>query len=230
MAESKFTFFFDFMSPYSYVAFTMLQRLKRLWNVSIQLRPVRLPTIIRETQNRPPASVPARAVFLAKDLHRTARLHSIPFAPPANFLSAPMKAAGCLVIAAQDLGWEEAVVCKLAAGIWEEFFAKGRMEHFTDRPDDLRTVLETMVSVEEAHRLVEAAKAPASVGRLHENTENAIKAGAFGVPTMLVTRGSDGTTELFFGSDRFHHIAAFIGVDPRSIYESPNIPSPTSKL
>lgn len=45
---------------------------------------------------------------------------------------------------------------------------------------------------------------------LKERTQEIIEWGAFGAPSMLVTN-AEGKTEFFFGSDRWEHVADFLG-------------------
>lgn len=45
---------------------------------------------------------------------------------------------------------------------------------------------------------------------LKDRTDEAVALGAFGAPTMICTN-SAGKTEFFFGSDRFEHVAMFLG-------------------
>ncbi len=49
---------------------------------------------------------------------------------------------------------------------------------------------------------------------LKDNTQEALASGAFGAPTMIVKKldGSNKKPEMFFGSDRFDHIAAYLNV------------------
>eukprot|EP00694_Reclinomonas_americana_P007876 EC799402.1.p4 GENE.EC799402.1~~EC799402.1.p4 ORF type:complete len:80 (+),score=3.81 EC799402.1:471-710(+) len=39
----------------------------------------------------------------------------------------------------------------------------------------------------------------------------AVQRGMFGAPTLMVTRGGDQNSELFFGSDRMHLLADYLG-------------------
>lgn len=57
---------------------------------------------------------------------------------------------------------------------------------------------------------------------LAEETSKVVAAGAFGLPTMLVSRGSETSQRLFFGSDRVGVVADYLGV--------PYSPKPTAKL
>jgi glutathione S-transferase kappa 1 len=45
---------------------------------------------------------------------------------------------------------------------------------------------------------------------IKENTEDALMHGAFGAPTIIVTKEGSSEPEMFFGSDRFEHIAAYL--------------------
>lgn len=47
--------------------------------------------------------------------------------------------------------------------------------------------------------------------RLKQNTNEAVEAGAFGVPTMLVSSNDDDKPQFFFGSDRFEQMAFLTG-------------------
>ena len=53
---------------------------------------------------------------------------------------------------------------------------------------------------------------------LKKNTSDAVDAGSYGAPTILVTK--NGKTEFFFGSDRFYHIADFLGIPYTDIIKS----------
>lgn len=52
--------------------------------------------------------------------------------------------------------------------------------------------------------------------RLLANTKDALEKGAFGAPWLWVRNG-EGKEEPFFGSDRFHFIWRFLGVEFRDV-------------
>ena len=58
--------------------------------------------------------------------------------------------------------------------------------------------------------ILQSAEQESVKAELKKATGEALAAGAYGAPVMLVTN-KDGKTEFFFGSDRFEHIAAHIG-------------------
>lgn len=207
-------FYFDFISPYSYVAFKLLTQLVEgnIWRqpVNIHYRPVRLAHLIGATANHPPASVPARAAFLALDLRRTCLAYALPFNPVKDFLQVPLKAASLLVTAAQEE--ERPHLVKL---IWDEFFGIGRTDRLLS--GDWRGILEgkSLMPVERIDELVKLIEEPHTMTQFKKVTDHALAEGAFGAPTMIVTN-AQGERAFFFGSDRFHHIAIFLGEDPAS--------------
>lgn len=212
---AKVEFYFDVLSPYSYVAFKQLQRLKIPWGLTIEHLPVNLPYIIKERHNTPPASVPARAAFLVQDLRRAYNLLGLCFNPPSDFLKTPMQGARLVMTAATKLGWSEDLKERLLEVLWTEFFDKGNRDPFTKDPKDLKDLLRGFPQSEELIRMAEGEEAQKE---LDTNTQNALKAGAFGVPTMIITKDTDTQGELFFGSDRFHHIAVFLSQNPTDIF------------
>lgn len=208
-------FYFDLISPYSYVAFKILTQLVggNIWRqpVTIQYRPVRLAHLIGATAGRPPASVAARFAFLAMDLRRTCSAYLLPFNPVKDFLHLPLKSANLLVTAARE---EERP--HLIESIWDEFFGVGRADRLIS--GDWRGVLEgSSISVERIDELAKLVEDPHTITQFESVTNQALAEGAFGVPTMIVTN-AQGERAFFFGSDRFHHIASFLDEDPMSPY------------
>lgn len=206
-------FYFDFVSPYSYVAFKLLTRLTSgVWEqpVSIRYRPIRLAHVMKATSNHPPASVPARAAFLALDLARTCSAYALPFNPARDFLKVPLRAAALLVTAA---GEEERP--RLIESIWDEFFGAGRTDRLLS--GDWQSILEKVVSAERIGELAKLADDPQIVAQFTDATDQALAEGAFGVPTMIATN-AQGERAFFFGSDRLHQVSIFLGEDPTSPY------------
>lgn len=64
--------------------------------------------------------------------------------------------------------------------------------------------------------IIEATNEPGYKKKLLENTEIAVKSGAFGAPWFVV-RNERGEETVFFGSDRFHFMFMFLGLPMRDI-------------
>lgn len=65
-------FFYDVISPYSYIAFEILSRYNSgQWvNAALRLRPASLAHIMQASGNKPPMMVAAKAAYMPKDIHR----------------------------------------------------------------------------------------------------------------------------------------------------------------
>lgn len=92
--------YFDIVSPYAWIAFevgfslfilqtlhfqSFLRYASKL-PVEIRFKPFHLAGIMKASQNRPPATVPAKGIQLIKDLEYLGRYWGIPIHPPSvNF-------------------------------------------------------------------------------------------------------------------------------------------------
>lgn len=75
----------------------------------------------------------------------------------------------------------------------------------------LSAALETIFTPEELKAILSATSAPEYKKKLLDNTQEALKLGAFGAPWFTV-RNSKGEESPFFGSDRFHFMYQFLGL------------------
>eukprot|EP00927_Polykrikos_kofoidii_P057569 TRINITY_DN5170_c0_g1_i1.p1 TRINITY_DN5170_c0_g1~~TRINITY_DN5170_c0_g1_i1.p1 ORF type:complete len:225 (+),score=44.15 TRINITY_DN5170_c0_g1_i1:142-816(+) len=211
----KLTWYFDVISPYTALGWQVLMRYKDLWGIDIELKPILLGGVMGKTGNQPPSMLGPRGVFLGLDLQRSAQFFNVPLLEtPSNFFEAAKKviAVQRLLVAAVLEGLSLPALCELVSA-----FTAGL--HF-DR--ELRSA-DNEVSVDDGflthcmkasgvvdaplmERLLAASKGPEAKLALQANTEEAVKAGTYGSPSMVV----DG--EFFFGSDRFEQIAFLKGL------------------
>jgi 2-hydroxychromene-2-carboxylate isomerase len=185
-------FFYDFTSPYTYLAATRIDDLAARTGAEIVWVPVLLGGIMKATGNQPPAMLPARALYMPRDIARWAAFYGVPFrmSPhfPLNTLAA-LRAACALAAERPDRHRVFADACFHAA------WADGR-----DLGD--RAVVTSLAAEEDRALVSEAMDAPQWKDALKKNTEAAVAAGAFGVPAFVL-----GDDELFFGNDRLELLA-----------------------
>src|SRR5262245_43625018 len=85
-------FFFDFISPYSYLAWTQLPQLAQRHSCTVQATPVLFAALLDAHGTKGPAEVPARRRYVMKDIARKAHAFGVPidvpFAHPFNPLLA----------------------------------------------------------------------------------------------------------------------------------------------
>ena len=195
-------FYFDFLSPYSYLAYR--QARLHLSHLKLIPKPISLPQIIFKSQNTPPANLPPRAEYLKKDLKRSAEFYGLEtgFKVPETFPFDTRKELYKLIEIMDGCG-NEAEIDEFIMGTWKRIFhqhshpSKKQDEYELKDPKNLQKF-----------KLI-----------LMKNTKEALDLGAYGVPFWRVTN-SKGEIETFFGSDRFHHMALFLGINPLIFYTS----------
>ena len=183
MSSTGIEFFFDISSPYSYFAATQIGALGRRVGLPVQWRPFLLGGVFRAVGNQPPAALPARAPYLLKDLHRWSAHYGVSFAFPSIFPMNSLLAMRALT-AVPDEGRQEAALSLFTA-------------YWVDNQDLTRPEVVARFIGQDA--LVKAVDPDIKV-QLRATTDEAVKRGAFGAPTIFVGE------EMFFGNDRLHFV------------------------
>jgi len=182
----RIDFYFDFISPYSYLAAMQLPALAEEYQIEIEWTPVNLPKLIKRSGNVPPATIQNKAVYSLRDLKRWASYLGIPFkmVRPGSFDSRPaMRIAAALqgesrvryCLDVFDAIWSGAVNTSAEGWLDTLFEVKRLPSEWRELDDDC----------------------------LDSNTQQALNAGAFGVPTFVLHGEPDGKgrPEMFFGVD-----------------------------
>lgn len=193
--KRKIAFFFDYVSPYAYLASTRIRALAERHGAEVEAVPVLFAAMLASTGSRGPAEIPARREYMINDVTRLARALNVPIAPPATHPFNPL-AALRFTHAVED----PADRWRLVEAIFRAAWVDAR------RVDDPQVV--TRIAAEQgfdAETLGARAITDEVKTKLRCATDEAIAQGAFGVPTMIV----DG--ELFWGVDSLHLLERFLG-------------------
>jgi 2-hydroxychromene-2-carboxylate isomerase len=183
-------FFFDFSSPYSYLAATQLPGIAARTGARVAYRPFVLFAVFKATGNDMPAKVAAKGMYMAKDLERWARHYGVPFKFSSHFPANTVKAMRLVLVADEQGKGEEAAQAGFRA-MWQE-----------DRnPDDAGVLADIAraAGIDPAAALA-AIETPAIKDKLRASTDEAIARGAFGAPAIFVG------DQLFWGNDRMHFV------------------------
>lgn len=178
-----FDFYFDFSSPYSYLAWAEIKKALAL-GVKVNLWPVLLGAIFKEvgTVNIPMLSAhPHKTAYFYQDMQDWAQYRQTPFYFNTHF---PLRTVTPLRIALLE---KEAIDAMFAAA-WA---------HNEDIGDKTVLVQSLNRAGFDGERLLERCEDDHIKDQLKSNTMQAIKRGVFGVPTFFV-RGQQ-----VFGQDRF---------------------------
>ena len=185
-------FYFDFGSPYSYVAYKRLQQLQQNITFDIQYYPVILGGIFKATNNQSPVMVPAKAKYLFKDLNDWSKYWQIPFQFNPHF---PINT---FLLMRAAIGYQAKYPEQLSKFIEVFFDAMFKQPVNLNLEEQIiNTLQQAGFVVEDYQRLIqdEDIKALAKT-----KTENAVKRGLFGVPAFFID------DEMFWGQDRLHFI------------------------
>lgn len=188
-------FFFDFISPFSYVAYHALPHALEGLDVEVQYRPVFLGAIMHTTGNRPPGLVPAKGTYMVKDLARCCGRYGIDYRMNPHFplmSTRPLLRAACGL--ADQPEEQKRFIETVFRGVWA---ASEPLK--TDDEEQVRAMCEQAgFDGKHIRSLSEDETAKAA---MLTNTNEAIERGAFGAPSFFVGN------ELFFGHDRLDYAA-----------------------
>ena len=187
-------FYFDFVSPYSYLAGTQVEGLAERTGAEVNWIPFLLGGVFKATENRATLTPKGKGASMVFDLEMWSKHYNVPFMMNSNFPFSPISALR-MAIAADEKGSLLAFSKKVFDACWA---------HNTDISDG-----ETLVKLAgeaglDGEKMLEMTKDQAIKDKLRANTEEAVSRGAFGAPTFIVD------DKLFWGNDRILLLEKFI--------------------
>lgn len=179
-------FYFDYGSPYSYIAHGRLPALLRRSGAQAEYRPMLIGGVFQATGNRTPAENPVKWAHAQQDLERLAAKHQVPYLYNPYFIVNSLKLMRGAVVAAEE-GYLERYSDAAFAGMWRD----GR------KMDDEGAIAGVLrdAGLDDRHILARIAENEVKQ-RLKAWTDAAAARGVFGAPTFFVGE------EMFFGQDR----------------------------
>src|SRR6266478_6196301 len=180
-------FWFDFASPYSYVATMRVETECARAGVQVEYRPFLLGPIFTELlgiKDSPFNVQPVRGRYMWRDVERLCAKHAIPWRRPTVFPRNSVLPARAALSAGAALG-------AVTRAIFLANFAE-------DQDISNASVLAPVVDSAggDGRRAIELAKTQEVKDRLRASTDEAKRLGIFGAPDFVVNG------ELFFGQDR----------------------------
>ncbi|XP_066568505.1 glutathione S-transferase kappa 1 isoform X1 [Amia ocellicauda] len=226
MAGSKkvIQFFYDVVSPYSWLAFEVLCRYRNVWNIDLRLRPSFLGGVMKESGNSPPGLVPNKFAYIAKDLTHLSRYFGVPLSYPENPFEVMFEKgtlpAMRLITAVSEL--QPSAVEPLSRELWTRIW--GLDLDITERQSLTEAALKAGLSASQVEELFRLVGTKEVKDKLKSTTQEAIDYGAFGFPLSVCS--VKGSPEVFFGSDRFELMAHCLGEK----WVGPRPDTPTMKM
>jgi len=197
MSTAPIEFYFDFSSPYGYMAAQKIDALAARHGRTVDWKPILLGVIFRATGGMPLPDVPLKGPYSKRDFARSARFHGITdFRMPSVF-PIPSQAPSRIVLWAKRTG--PAAGATVAKALFRAYFVGDRD---ISSPDIAAEVAGAAGFDAVAARA--AVDDPAMKDALRQSVEAALAAGVFGSPFVVV----DG--EPFWGLDRFDQIERWV--------------------
>lgn len=196
---SPLRFHFDYISSNAWLAWAALQPLAARFARPIELVPVLFAGLLESTGQLGPAEVPPKMRWMARNNLRKAARLGLVLRPPAFHPFNPL-----LALRASSLDLPQEARVRLVDGLFRATWSEQR--HVSD-PAVVAAVADEAGL--EGRAIVEAAGLDETKARLRRQTDDAIAAGVFGVPTLIVEH------ELFWGYDDLPYLEDFLaGRDP----------------
>ncbi len=181
-------FFFDFSSPYGYIASRKIDEIVANEGRETRWKPIMLGPAFKATGNRPLIEQSIKGEYAAKDCERFARYMKIPWVLPDPFPIAALAVA-------RGFYWlddDDPVLAKcFAKAAFNTYFGNGR----DISAPGVAAAVAAGLGVD-AEKFEAAINDPSIKERLRWESEDSLKRGVFGSPFIIV----DG--EAFWGADR----------------------------
>lgn len=184
-------FYFDIISPASYLAWTQMPKFASQTGAEVLYRPFFLPGLFKTAGSSSPITVPNKGKWLFEDLSAWARRYGVPFRMNSRFPMSSLTAMRGLI------AWQDKPeFIALGNGLYQAMWADDR--DITDA-QVIAEVAETAGI--DAQDFAAAVQNPAVKQRVFDINEELAARGAFGAPTFFVGE------KMFWGQDRLDFVA-----------------------
>jgi 2-hydroxychromene-2-carboxylate isomerase len=195
---SEISFYFDFSSPYGYLAAERMEKFESRVGVPVIWRPFMIGAAFKQTGQSPLLSQPIRGTYFRHDMERCARLQGTPFNIPANFPYAAL-------VPTRAFYWLDAqspaLARRFAKDVYRGYFSDGL--DMANPENVFAAATRHSINPGKMRLAVESQRWK---DRVREVTDEAIALGAFGSPFFFYE------DEPFFGNDRLDHLEQWISL------------------
>jgi 2-hydroxychromene-2-carboxylate isomerase len=198
---SVIDFYFDFSSPYSYIASEEIEALTDRTGSELRWRPLLLGAVFKVSGGAPlTEGYGPKAKYSVRDFARAAAFVGVPYRHPSTFPIGAVSAARAVLWLQREHPDQLGLFIH---AVYRAFFVADR------NVADTAVVLDLGRSLGlDAAQLAAGIQEDAIKNALRTEVDQAVKGGVFGAPTVFV----DG--EMFWGHDRLPHIERWVTTGP----------------
>ncbi|MBA1337237.1 MAG: 2-hydroxychromene-2-carboxylate isomerase [Pelagibacterales bacterium] len=182
----QFEFYFDFASPYTYIAHKRIRKFEKENSIKMKYMPILLGGLLKLSGIKPNADIPIKAKYMIKDCKLWAVKNNIEFRFNNYFPIMTLTLMRCVMIA-EKKGFAQNFINKVFDSIWKDGL------NLND--NNIVEKLLKNLDINPKLFLLEANQQK-NKDDLKKRTDDAHKKGVFGVPTFLINN------KMFWGQDR----------------------------
>ncbi len=193
-------FYFDFLSPYAYLAHKHIFALAERHSATISLKPILLAALLNHHGHKGPAEIPPKRAWVFKETARRAAIHDIPIGLPNTHPFNPLMALRAVHACPAN---KKRALCD---AFWAEAWG-GEATQGLEHPD---TIIRCATQAGlDGGALLKSIQLRELKQSFKAETNEALDRGVFGVPTYCVG------DELFWGFDALDLLELYLtGKDP----------------
>jgi 2-hydroxychromene-2-carboxylate isomerase len=186
----SFDFFFDFISPYSYLAHKQIRNIESQYEIKINYMPIFLSGLHNLAEIKAPAFIPAKAKFMIKDCKLFAEKFNFKFKFNSYF---PIRSLNLMrgVLIAKKNNKANLYIDKFFDACWKDGLNLNDQKIIDKILEDLDFNLETF-KLEVSEQKIK--------DELKKRTNDAFIKGVFGAPSFIINN------KIFWGQDRLEFV------------------------
>lgn len=198
---STIDFYFEFSSPYGYLASMQIEALAAETGLTLRWHPILMGPMFKVVGSAPFTEIPLKGDYALRDFARSAELADLPYTQPDPFPIATVAAARAALYVRDN---KPEAAPRLIKDLYQAYFVEGRP---IDQVDVVLDVAEQAgLNRDEIQAGISSDPIKAA---LRKEVEDAMSRGVFGSPFMLVG------DEPFWGFDRFDHIRKWLALQKK---------------
>ena len=184
--NKSFDFYFDFVSPYSFIAHKKIRRLEKKTSVKIKYKPILLGGLHNLHNIKAPAFIPAKAKFMIRDCKMIADKEQIKFKFNSYF---PIKSLNLMrgVLVAQEDDFKSFYIDNTFNAIWKDGLNMNDQNIIDKILKNIEINPKTFLLRSSSQNIKESLK---------NKTNDAYEKGIFGAPSFFINN------KIFWGQDR----------------------------
>ncbi len=182
----SFDFYFDFISPYSFIAHQEIKKVEKKESIKIKYKPILLGGLHNLHNIKAPAFIPSKAKFMIRDCKLIAEKNKIKFKFNSYF---PIKTLNLMrgVLVAEEDDFKSFYIDKMFDAIWKDGINMNDQGVIDKILKNINTNPKTFLLRASSQNIKTTLK---------RNTDDAFEKGIFGAPTFVVNN------KIFWGQDR----------------------------